>query len=64
MKSLVSFSKNVHGAVAIEYGLIALLIGIAAIVTFAATGTSIIDIYESTATDLCAAVSDVVPVCG
>lgn len=46
---LLAFIKNQTGATAIEYGLIAALIAVAAIVGMTATGTSIQGIFGYTA---------------
>ena len=42
--------QNDHGATAIEYGLIAALIAVAAIAAFQLVGTSLSDVFASIAT--------------
>jgi pilus assembly protein Flp/PilA len=44
--------RDESGATAIEYGLIAALIAVAAIVAMQAVGTSLISIFTTVATDL------------
>jgi pilus assembly protein Flp/PilA len=44
--------KNVKGATAIEYGLIAALIAVAAIAAFQLVGTNLSGIFNTVATDL------------
>ena len=53
MKSLVTrFAKNESGATAIEYGLIAALIGVAIIGTVTALGTQLKAVFTSVTTGL------------
>ncbi len=58
MKFIFSFCKNEKGATAIEYGLIAFLVGIAGIVAFSALGAGILDTYTGIDNDFCNATSD------
>lgn len=44
--------ENTEGVTAIEYGLIAALIAVAAIVAFQAVGTSLSDVFNEVATSL------------
>jgi pilus assembly protein Flp/PilA len=44
--------ENTDGVTAIEYGLIAALIAVAAIVAFQAVGTSLSDVFNEVATSL------------
>lgn len=63
MKSLLSrFAKNESGATAIEYGLIATLIGVAIIVGATALGGALNTTFDGIATDLGAAPADADPV--
>ncbi len=52
---LKRFLKNEDGATAIEYGLIAALIGVAIIVAVTAVGTSLNDTFTNVSTKLDAA---------
>jgi pilus assembly protein Flp/PilA len=52
MQVLNKLLKNPDGATAIEYGLIAALIAVAAIVAFQLVGTNLSQIFNSVATDL------------
>jgi pilus assembly protein Flp/PilA len=52
---LKRFLKNEDGATAIEYGLIAALIGVAIIVAVTAVGTSLQDTFNNVSTKLDAA---------
>ncbi|HXV26017.1 MAG TPA: Flp family type IVb pilin [Alphaproteobacteria bacterium] len=53
MFSLISkFSKDESGATAIEYGLIAALVAVAAIVGMTALGTSLNGIFTNVSTEL------------
>jgi pilus assembly protein Flp/PilA len=52
MKMLKRFLKNEDGATAIEYGLIAALIGVAIIVAVQAVGTSLQGTFNDVATAL------------
>jgi pilus assembly protein Flp/PilA len=49
---LLSLLKNDAGATAIEYGLIAALIAVAAIAAFQLVGTNLSSIFGTVATDL------------
>ena len=49
---LARLVRDDSGATAIEYGLIAALIAVAAIVAMQAVGTSLISIFTTVATDL------------
>jgi pilus assembly protein Flp/PilA len=55
VKQMTIFTKLVHdesGATAIEYGLIAALIAVAAIAAFRLVGTNLSTIFNTVATDL------------
>ncbi len=52
IKSFFSLLKDESGATAIEYGLIAALVSVAAIATLRALGGSLIGIFGSVATEL------------
>ena len=53
MKSIIkSFFKDESGATAIEYGLIAALVAVAAIVGMTALGTSLNGIFTNVSTEL------------
>jgi pilus assembly protein Flp/PilA len=52
MKTLVSFLKDESGATAIEYGLIAALISIAAIAVMTSVGTGLQTTFQNVATNL------------
>lgn len=52
MRMLLSLLKNDAGATAIEYGLIAALIAVAAIAAFQLVGTNLSSIFGTVATDL------------
>jgi pilus assembly protein Flp/PilA len=51
-KTFVSLMKNEDGATAIEYGLIAALIAVAAIAAFQLVGTNLSGIFNSVGTQL------------
>jgi len=51
-KMIRKFKKNESGATAIEYGLIAALIAVAAITAFNAVGTSLKGTFNNVATEL------------
>ena len=55
MKFLRNLKKNEDGATAIEYGLIAALIAVAAITALTSLGGSLEDTFEKVGTDLDAA---------
>lgn len=48
----VRLFKDQHGATAIEYGLIAALIAVAAVTAMSAVGTSLSDTFNTIATDV------------
>ena len=50
MKNIISFIKNEEGATAIEYGLIAALISVAAIAAMTALGTTLSATFTSVQT--------------
>jgi pilus assembly protein Flp/PilA len=50
--TLTKLLRNDDGATAIEYGLIAALIAVAAIAAFTAVGTNLSSIFHTVATDL------------
>jgi pilus assembly protein Flp/PilA len=50
--TLIKLSKNEDGATAIEYGLIAALIAVAAIAAMSLVGTSLTGIFDTVASDL------------
>ena len=50
--TIVKLLKNENGATAIEYGLIAALIAVAAIVAMTAVGTSLTTTFNNIATDV------------
>jgi pilus assembly protein Flp/PilA len=52
MKILRNIKKNVAGATAIEYGLIAALIAVAAITAMGALGTQLSTTFDTTSTKL------------
>ena len=52
MKSLMRFFRDEEGAVAIEYGLIAVGIAIAIIATVAAVGDQLIEVFETVVDEL------------
>lgn len=52
MKTIKSFLSNESGATAIEYGLIAALISVAAIVVMGNVGTGLQNTFTKTATEL------------
>ncbi len=49
---LISLRRNDAGATAIEYGLIAALIAVAAIAAFQLVGTSLTSVFNTVASDL------------
>ncbi len=55
-KLLRKLRKDEQGATAIEYGLIAALISVAAIVAMQAIGTSLTSLFQSVSSDLTGAV--------
>ena len=57
IESLRSFAENEAGATAIEYGLIAALVSVAAIVSLQAMGTSLDNMFSSVSSTLDNAVS-------
>ena len=56
-KSLRSFAKDESGATAIEYGLIAALISVAAIAALTSVGSSLTGMFERVASELNSATS-------
>jgi pilus assembly protein Flp/PilA len=52
MKTMISFLKNEQGTTAIEYGLIAALISVAAIAAMTAVGGSLIKTFTSVSNSL------------
>jgi pilus assembly protein Flp/PilA len=50
--TLTKFWKNEDGATAIEYGLIAALIAVAAIAAFQLVGSNLTSVFNSVASDL------------
>ena len=52
MKNVIKFLKNKSGATAIEYGLIAALIGVAIITAVGLVGDSLNEVFTQVATDL------------
>ena len=56
LNALRSFVDNDHGATAIEYGLIAALVSVAAIVSLQAMGTSLNTMFSSVSSTLDSAV--------
>jgi pilus assembly protein Flp/PilA len=52
MQTIARLLKNTEGATAIEYGLIAALIAIAAIAAFELVGTNLSSIFYTVSTDL------------
>jgi pilus assembly protein Flp/PilA len=52
MKTLAKFAKDESGATAIEYGLIAALIGIVIIVSVAQVGLNVKETFDAVATGL------------
>jgi pilus assembly protein Flp/PilA len=52
LHTLVRLMKNEDGATAIEYGLIAALISIAAVTVMATVGTNLSSVFNTVATDL------------
>ncbi|MGE0755003.1 MAG: Flp family type IVb pilin [Alphaproteobacteria bacterium] len=52
MKTMIRFFKDEEGATAIEYGLIAALISVAAIAAMQALGGSLSTLFNSVATSL------------
>ena len=57
IKSLRSFAKDESGATAIEYGLIAALISVAAIAALTSVGSSLTGMFERVASELNSAAS-------
>lgn len=57
IKSLRSFAKDESGATAIEYGLIAALISVAAIAALTSVGSSLTGMFETVASALNSAAS-------
>lgn len=53
---LNEFIGNDNGATAIEYGLIAALVSIAAVVAFGATGETILEAFSGITEDFCTAI--------
>ena len=56
LTKLMVFLKDDSGATAIEYGLIAALVSVAAITALGAMGASLVDIFTSVSDELTAAV--------
>ena len=52
MKNLANFLKDESGATAIEYGLIAALIGVVIIVSVRAVGTTLTGVFTTVSTEL------------
>ena len=55
MKNLANFLKDESGATAIEYGLIAALIGVVIIVSVRAVGTTLTGTFDAVSTGLTSA---------
>ncbi len=51
-KALFSFARDESGATAIEYGLIAALVSVAAIAALGAMGDSLVDIFNRVSDEL------------
>lgn len=56
MVHVANFLNDETGATAIEYGLIAALVSIAAVVAFGATGDTILEAFTGITEDFCVAV--------
>jgi pilus assembly protein Flp/PilA len=56
MVRVLHFLNDETGATAIEYGLIAALVSIAAVVAFGATGETILEAFSGITEDFCVAV--------
>lgn len=54
MKNIMQFLKNEDGATAIEYGLIAALISVAAIGAMSALGTQLTSVFTSVSSNMTA----------
>ena len=52
MKNLLKFAKDESGATAIEYGLIAALIAVAAVTVLGTVGTNLTATFSTVAADL------------
>jgi len=52
MKALLALLKDEGGATAIEYGLIAALIAVAAVVVMGTVGTNLSSVFNTVATNL------------
>jgi pilus assembly protein Flp/PilA len=52
MRTIAKLLKDTGGATAIEYGLIAALIAVAAIAAFSLVGTNLSSIFNTVATDI------------
>ncbi len=57
MKSLLTFAKDESGATAIEYGLIAALVSVAAIAALRGMGESLSNLFSTVSGELSAAVN-------
>ena len=55
MYKIINFFKNESGATAIEYGLLAALVSVAAIIAMTALGDSLDTLFSSVADSLCTA---------
>lgn len=56
MVHVVSFFDDESGATAIEYGLIAALVSIAAVIAFGSTGETILEAFTGITEDFCVAI--------
>ncbi len=55
IRTFIRFAKDEDGATAIEYGLIAALVSVAAIAALGAVGDSLVEIFEVVSSELDAA---------
>lgn len=58
LQLLERFAENEAGATAIEYGLLASLVAVGAIVSFSAVGTGLINLFGTTQSGAGGAISD------
>ncbi len=56
LKMLSQFAKDESGATAIEYGLIAALVSVAAIVALRAVGSQLVAVFSAVSSELASAV--------
>lgn len=58
LRTINDFAESEHGATAIEYGLIATLVAVGAILSFSAVGAGLINVFGTTESGAGGAIQD------